>query len=103
MVRARARVSGCSFRMRPDQLDPAHPRHGDVDDGDVGLVTGDLEERLGTVRRVADDLHVVLAADQRPQPRSQHGVVVHQQDANLSHGPPPDFLTRLRLRPTRHV
>ena len=41
--------------------------------------------RAATVSRLADDLDLLVGLEQTPQTLSHDGVVVNQEDSNLSH------------------
>src|SRR5581483_1058482 len=63
---------------------PAHHWHGEVHDDHVRpQPLGNLDS-LAAVGGLADDLHIWLVVEQGSQTRPQNGVVVHEDDPNLS-------------------
>ena len=66
-------------------LDAVQLRKGDVHDDDVRMDPLDELRRAATVSRLADDLDLLVGLEQTPQTLSHDGVVVNQEDSNLSH------------------
>ena len=75
----------CLRGQRPDTRDglqPAHHRHGDIDDGQVGLVRLSQPDRLGPVGGLADDDEAARGLEHGPHQATEVGGVVGQEDAN---------------------
>ena len=67
--------------MIRDGLDPVHHGHLDVHDDQVrGQGAGALQ-RADAVAGLADDLHAVLAGDQRGNGTAEQGLIVNQHDS----------------------
>ncbi|GAB2998117.1 hypothetical protein GCM10017788_26000 [Amycolatopsis acidiphila] len=68
-----------------DGLDAAHARHPQVHEDHVDVVLLGEAHRFGTVARFADDVELVVATEQAPQPVAQDGVVVDDQQPDRCH------------------
>ena len=79
---------------RVDALALEGRRHADVADDDLGLVLGGRRQQLGVVGRLADDLDVGLAGQQRPHARAHEEVVVGQDHRDHAVG---------HARPSSHI
>src|SRR6185437_9627864 len=64
------------------RLDAGHPRHGDVEDGQIDVVVHRAPHRLGAVTDLGHDPHVRLGLEHEPQAAAHDGVVVGQEDAD---------------------
>ncbi len=62
------------------RLQPGEARHLDVEDREVGALADRDVARLDPVRRLGDDLHVLLALEEHPQAGADDPVVVGDQD-----------------------
>src|SRR5690606_695799 len=62
------------------RLQAGQAGHGDVEDGDVGLVELDLLDRLRPVARLGDDGQVRLVVEDQAQTPTDEGVVVAEQN-----------------------
>ena len=69
---------------RRDGLDAALPRHDDVHQDHVGLLSPRLEDGVPGVAGLADDLDVGLGLEHLAQAAPNDGVVVDDQDADSS-------------------
>ena len=70
----------------PSRLQPGHPRHGDVQDGQVDVPAPGELDGLGAVAGLGDHHQVGLAVQDQPQPAAHQRVVVGQQDPGLVAG-----------------
>ena len=65
-----------------DRGDAVHVRHEEVHQHDVRLKPAGHRHALAAVRRLADDLDVVLEVEEHAQPHPDDRVVVDDEDAN---------------------
>ena len=72
------------------RLDAVHPRHADVQEGDVRLRLGRKPDRLLAVGRLGDHLVLVEVLEQLPQPVARRLFIVDDQylHRSLMHGLP---------------
>src|SRR5690606_38478492 len=59
---------------------PVPPRHLDVHQDYIGTLPGRHPDGLGPIRRLADDVDVVDALEDQPEPGPDHVLVVGQHD-----------------------
>jgi hydrogenase maturation protein HypF len=83
----------------PRRLEPVELRHADVHQDHGGPEARGLVDRLEPVRRLRHDLDVVLAAEQHPEARADHRLVVDDEDADAHAGPPPSGSRVLSTKP----
>ena len=74
----RDRTDGALHRQLRGHLDTVHPRHLDVEEGDVNLVSDDAVEDLVTPTDLGHDLEVGLHVQQCGQRTAYQRLVVGQ-------------------------
>ena len=67
----------------PNDLDPTHAGHHQVDHDDVGNQVADLDDGGLAARRLADDLEVVEPGEARGDTLTKQVVIVDHDDANV--------------------
>ena len=70
----------------PRRLDAVELGHADVHQDDVRLEPPGLGDRLDAVRRLADDLDVLLRLEDHAEARPDERLVVDDQDAEAHSG-----------------
>ena len=93
----------------PRRLEPVELRHADVHENDGRIESRRLLDGLEPVRRLRDDLDVLLAAEEHPEARPHHRLVVGDENADRHEPLPPIGRRALRTnppsrrRPRRHL
>ena len=81
-VSMRQRIEGAAGLDLAADLDAVAVGQPHVEDGHVGLELPDELQSLFRRARLADDLHVALAVEQRPQAGPDELVIVEQEDTD---------------------
>ncbi len=68
-----------------DRLDPAHNRHAQVHEDNVGVQLFGLAYGVGTVSRLTDDLELDVAGEDAADAVADNGVVVDDEDPDGAH------------------
>ena len=66
-------------------LDPVELRHSYIQDRDIRVVLGNQFDRFSSIARLRDDVEIRLLFEQEPQPGPYDGVIVREENSNLSH------------------
>ena len=86
MVRIRTRAAAVGGEDPPGRLEPVELGHADVHQDDGRVEAGRLVDRLEPVRRLGDDLDVLLPGEQQAKAGAHHRLVVGDEDAD-AHDP----------------
>ena len=81
------------------RLQPVELRHADVHQHDRRIEAGSLVDRLEAVRRLGDDLDVVLVGEQHAEAGPHHRLVVGDEDADRHRPSPPSGSLASRTKP----
>ena len=82
LVRAMTSTSGWAALIRGGRLDAVDDRHQQVHDDDIGPQLGDEGDRRRAVGGLADDLEVVVQAEEVAHAAADHRVVVDEDEAD---------------------
>ena len=75
-------------RQATGRLDAVHDRHPDVHEHHVGLCALGEGDRLGAVRRLADDIDVRLGLEDHAEAGPHQRLVVDDHDPDAAHPMP---------------
>ena len=72
-------------------LDSVELWHTDIENGNIRMLLGDQLYRFPSIASLRYNFEVGLLLEQQSQTRPNDGVIVSEQDANLSQGEPLSF------------
>lgn len=70
------RAAGCCLRISENCFDPAHHRHAQVHQSDIGIHLVESLNRLPAVARLGHNRHIGLAVYHRGKPFAHDRVIV---------------------------
>ena len=73
------RTPGCERASSALRLQPGHPRHRDIQDGEIDLRLAHARDRLGAIGGLGHDPEIGFSVEHQPQTTADHHVVIGNQ------------------------